>query len=356
MKRAATTFALTIALLIALDSIVAIVLSQAEAHRKIDSLVRYFEYGRSVPGKLDRWQNDPELPGNLFDIAWLSEMIAESAARHASEPPVPTIRSYGMSFVDNILEPAAERLDMPWDRHSGPGAPPNYTYALFREDRANRREGDIVVLGILSSSVPAMAALSNRSWAFEQPAPFTYPVFWPDDGGGLRRIEPLIDSAAAERALKDGGDKARAWNAQMAEIDAFYSLLSFGAPSMDRSPFVRLVRRSLATGHIGKTKAAILAHDTYPYAEVLRRMIVDFAATARADGQTPIVFLIQSRDGGDADLLEIAKPVLDAAEIPYLATEELADLSNAAIFRPDGHYVPDIDAMFAERFLEIVAR
>lgn len=353
MKRTLFTCALTAALLIALDGLVAIALTRAEASGQFTSLVRYFEYGRSVPGKLARWEDNPELPGNLYDNAWRSSMIAESTARF-TETTGPAIRSYGMSFVDHILTFAADGHDLQWDRHSGPGAPPNYTYALFEDDRANRRAGDIVVFGILSSSVPGMAALSNRTWAFEQPAPFTYPVYQLADGNGLRRIDPLVNSAAAQRALVGDSDAAEAWHRQLAEHDAFYAFASFGAPWLDRSPFVRLVRRSLATNHSNQTKAAIVAKNRYPHAEILQRMIAEFAATARLDGQIPIVMLIQSRDPADADLLAIAKPVLEQNNIPYLAAAEHFDLKNPANFVPDGHYTPDIDRMLSDRFLDLI--
>ena len=56
----------------------------------------------------------------------------------------------------------------------------------------------IVVLGFLSSSLHAMASLSNRTWSFEQPAPFTYPVFLPE-GAGLRAdLHPVADLAVPE--------------------------------------------------------------------------------------------------------------------------------------------------------------
>ena len=284
-------------------------------------------------------------------MAWRSDIQESSAARFAQEDPDsgPVIRSYGMSFVNNIISAALEQMpDVAWDNHAGPGAPPNFTYAVFQEDRANRRPGDIVVLGVLSSAIPAMAALSNRTFSFEQPAPFTYPVYWPSDTG-LRRVEPLVNSAEAQRALS-GTPAARAWADQLATEDAFYSPVTFGATRLDVSPFARLVRRSLARRHVTRTSADILTSNDYPYAEILRRMIVDFAQTARADGQIPLVLLIQSRDSADVDVAGLVRPVLEREGVAYLATVDHFDPKDPSGFVSDGHYTPEVDALFGAAF------
>ncbi|MEM6742400.1 MAG: hypothetical protein AAF676_01525 [Pseudomonadota bacterium] len=355
MKKTLSVFALTLGFLALMDLAVAGVLRLAEAQGRLGGLVQYFEYGRSVPGKLARWRARPGTRGNLFDVAWRSEIVAASTERFAKEPESigQVIRTYGMSFTSNILRPAAALSpQLTLDQHVGPSASPNFTYALFLDDRANRRPGDVAVLGVLSSGVPALAALSNRTWIFEQPAPFTYPVFRLQ-GDGLERIEPLIDSAAAERALTEDPDPA--WTRQLAQKDAFHGWANFGAPWLDVSPFARLVRRSLATAHVAEVEAEILAGESFPYEEVLRRILVAFAETAHADGQTPLVMLIQTRDPVDADLLALARPVLERHDIPYFATAEHVDPRDPSGFLGDGHYRPEIDRMFAERLREILA-
>jgi hypothetical protein len=318
----------------------------------------YFDYGRSVPGKMEHWLRSDGTPGGFYDVAWRPTIVATSAERFRGDPSGagPVIRSYGMSFVNNVLSAArALDADLAIDTHAGPAAPPNFTLALFEDDRHNRRPGDIAVFGVLSSSVPALAAMSNSTWLFEQPAPFTYPVYRPE-GEGLRRIDPLVESMEAQLALRSDPAAAAAWTAQLDAEDAFYSPVTFGAQMLDLSPFARLVRRSLAIGHIESTKREIIAGDLYPYAEVLRRMAVRFAEAARSDGQSPVVMLIQGRDRGDADLLAIMKATLDRHDIPYLATAEHFDPRNRAGFRPDGHYKPEIDRQFGVAFLALIER
>jgi hypothetical protein len=359
MQKTLKVFGTTLLLLIALDVMVGLTLGWAERTNRLGALVQYFEYGRSVPGKLARWEANPGTRGNLYDVAWRPDLLAHSRAKFLAETgtdiaaEAPVIRSYGMSFVNNIIRNAIDiRPDLVWDGHAGPGVPPNFTFAVFEDDRENRRAGDIAVLGILSSAIPALAAHTNSTWAFEQPAPFTYPIYRPGEEG-LLRIEPLVDSAADQRALRADAAARRAWYDQLARNDLFYSLQTFGLPWLDRSPFLRLVRRSLATAHIEDTKAAVLA-GAYPYREVLRRMIEDFARIARADGQYPIVMLIQTRDPRDPDVLDIARPVLQRADIPYLATVEHFDPRDPSGFLGDGHYTPEIDRLFARQFLELL--
>ncbi|MFV0293331.1 MAG: hypothetical protein ACK5II_08985 [Paracoccus sp. (in: a-proteobacteria)] len=358
MKKTAKMLGMILLFLVLLDMGVAAILRQAEMRGKMDSLVRYFDYGRSVPGKLAQWEARPNMPGNLSEVAWRSENLAISAAAFAKEPPEtgPVIRSYGMSFVARILRKAQEQNPgLKWDGHAGPGAPPNFTYAMFQEDRANRRKGDIVVLGILSSAVPAMAALSNRTIAFEQPAPFTYPIFRLD-GEGLKRVEPLVNSADEQRALENDPEARRKLTNQFATEDAFYSPITFGWTWLDSSPFARLVRRTWAMGHIAQVKNRILAGDEYPYAEVLERMIVDFARTAREDGQIPVVMAIQTRDALNVDIAALTVPILKREKIAYLATAELFDPKDPSGFLSDGHYKPEIDARFSVAFTKLLSK
>ena len=83
-------------------------------------------------------------------------------------------------------------------------------------------------------------------------------------------------------------------------------------------------------------------------------MVREFSRTAKADGQRPVVFLIQSRNPRDVDLLTLLKPTLDAEEADYLATAEFVDPSDPAAFLPDGHYKAERDQQFAEQFLAII--
>lgn len=351
MKRQAGIFGLTLLALLLIDGAVAVGLHSGLAPRAVE---RYFEYGRSVPGKLDRWIAQPALPDNLFDTAWVPAEMAKSQTAFAAEDPAdgPVLRSYGMSFSANILRAALQAdPSLRRDLHGGPAAPPNLAYEVFLRDRANRRPGDVVILSFLSSSVAAMASMSNRSWVFEQPAPLTYPIFLPDPETptGLLRLAPLVEGAADERGLQDDPAAARAWQAQLAAHDGFYTHAAFALPALDASPFARLVRRALAVGAVEDRKADIIADPArYPYPEVLNRMIVNFADIARADGQYPLIMLIQGRDPGDPDLWGITQDTLLRRDVPVLVTARNFDVTDPGNFRQDGHFAPAVDRHLGE--------
>lgn len=356
MRKTLGILGLTCLCVALLDLGVATFLGWAEPRGRFPSLVQYFEYGRSTPGKLARWEAGTDAMAGLYGVAWRPAIVTESTAAFAAEPDQtrPVIRGYGMSFVANILELAGEmRPGLRLDMHAGPQAPPNFVYALFEDDRPNRRPGDIAVLGVLSSSVPGMAALSNQTWAFEQPAPFTYPIYLPD-GEGLRRMDPVIETEAAHRALARDPALAATWAEQLAREDVFHGPVTYGARLFDRSPLCRLIRRSLAISSIQRVEERVRDGDIYPVADVLGRMVAAFARAARADGQRPVVALIQSRDPSDIDLLATLAPILEREGIPYLATAEHFDPRDPSGFAPDGHYVPEIDTRFARAFLRLI--
>ncbi len=357
MRSALKTAGLTLILLALLDVAVATALSWADRSGRFGSLVYFFEYGRSVPGKLERWEEQPNLIGNLYDIGWRSETVASSLADFTNEPAEsePRIRSYGMSFTLNIREQALQlRPDLAWEPHAGPAGSPNFTYALFQDDRANRRAGDIVVLGILSSVVPAMAAHSNQTRVFEQPAPLTFPIYQPDEMGGLLRLDPLVTTPAQHRALADDPVARAAWYDQLAQSDAYYSPITYGLPWLDVSPLARLARRALAQSHLDAVDADVMNGEVYPFETVLPLMVSEFAKTARSDGQIPVVILVQTNGPFDPDILALTKSTLEAEDIAYLATAEIFDPADRSGRVPDNHYTDEVDRMFAQEFIDML--
>ena len=332
-------------------------------HGAPQSLVRFFDYGRSVPGKLATWAARPEQPGNLRDVAWRDAMMRASAEGFAAEKAVTgterrVVRGYGMSFLNNILT-EAQKADpgLVIDLHAGPGAPVNATHAMFLDDRPNRRAGDVVVLGVLSDTLEGMFSLSNRTWVFEQPAPFTYPVFSPDPAGpGLIRTDPLVQSLADEDRLTTDPALAAAWEAQLAQGDRAHVAAAFRWPLLDASPLVRLLRRAQVMPELALRRRAAMAElsdPASPGAETLRRILAGFAAEARADGQVPVVALIQGNRPGP-DLGALFCPGLRAQGVTCFATAEVQDPRDPRAFLGDGHFRPEVDARLGAAFLAVL--
>lgn len=352
MARFFKTLLLTILLLAGIDVVVVGALFVADRQGKLTSLVRFFDYGRSVPGKHAVWMDTLGRADNPMEASWIDDVLAAEMTRPATsddQPPL-TIRSYGMSFSANIMR-AALNMDqtLNWDMHVAPAASPNFTYYAAQKDRPNRDAGDVAVMTFLSSSVPGMASLSNRTWNPEQPMPFTYPIYRAE-GGELLATPPIVNSLSDEMnpAFRES------WDRQLRSEDANYLRVSFALPILDASPFFRLARRAFSSRAETKAKQVMLSEGAFPIAETLQLMAVEFAQTAREDGQLPILFLIQGRNPQDVRLLDMLKPTLDAHSIPYMATVEHVDPSNPAHFRSDGHYAYVKDDIFAAAFLELI--
>lgn len=355
MRNALKTLLWTIGALMVFDLLVALVLmGPAPA-----SLKRFFDYGLSVPGKLAQWQDTPQMRGNLTEVAWLPALAAGSAEKFAHQDSSdPVLRGYGMSFTNHISKAAQEvSPTLELDLHSGPGAPPNFTFAAFQADRASRSPGDIVTLGVLSSTLPAMGSFSNRVWAFEQPAPFTYPIYTLDASGQLSPELPVIQSLSDELRRRTDPELNAAWEAQLKQHDRLYSPVAFAARWLDASPFARLVRRAWAIDAIGAREARVLSDptgDPYPFAEVLREMCREFAEQARADGLHPIVIAVQSRDPKDPVLEEILAPFLEEQGIPFLLTSRIVSARDPAAFLGDGHYSHEANLLFGAELAKLI--
>lgn len=350
MRRTARMIALTAACLAALDLAVAggLVLA-ARLGGPLEQLVVFFEYGRSVPGKIDRWARDGAGRGNLLEVGWIPQTVAHSTAGFAAEPGTPVLREYGMSFSRNVVaEAAALGLATPVDLHDGPGAAPNYVHQLFLEDRRNRRPGDVVVFAVLASALPNMLSLTARTGAFEQPAPMTFPIF-----GDGRTVEPLVRSLADEMAVRGDPAFAARWRAQLAAEDALYTPFAFAAQWLDVSPLARLTRRTLATSIISARKAEV--HRSGRAAASLRRVLRSFAETARADGQVPIVLLIQNESRHVVDLDAIAGATLRDAGVAFVDAADHMSPEDARSYEADGHFRPEVDRRIALGLIAAIA-
>lgn len=362
MQKRLPLIGLTLLMLIGLDILAATGIYVAgKLGGPFDKIVQYFDYGRSVPGKHKVWEENPNMPGNLYDVAWPRDILAQSAAQFAAAPADQSVaRTYGMSFLNDIMHAAQrQRPGLVIDKQAGPSATPNFVFSLYQDDKDNRRAGDVVILGILSSSLAPMTTFSNSSWLFEQPAPFTYPIYEMVDDE-LVRIDPLITTAQQHRTLRKDPALRAAWSKQRRAHDAYYSAITHGWVWADRSPFLRLVRRYAATYHIDQTRKALLGTGprdpgAFDYVTLFDGLFQSLAQSAEQEGTIPIVVLIQTR-GDKTDLKAALSPSLERLGIPYLATTDYYDIRDPKGFKPDGHYKDGPNGVFGRAMLETIDR
>lgn len=318
----------------------------------------YFEYGRSVEGKLARMIGaTDELTAPLAEAGWLDPQLWKKlnipAKRATGEDLLVAI--YGMSFSNHVGE-AMKEIDAKIGLRlvAGPAAPPNYAFAAYNLDRG-KHQADVAILGILASSVQAMRTISGLTWNFEAPPPFTYPRYFVENGK-LNAIWPKVLSLAQLRTFWQDKQKWNEFVSQMRENDQFFDSFLFNRNWLDNSAIVRLIRRAYAQRH--QMAQASRVHSSNGFnAEieipVLRAIVTDFAAKARSDRQLPIVLLISDR-GYEDHLFQALSPTLETALIPYVSTHNIAPATDIRNFVADGHFTHSANKLIAKAVLKLL--
>ncbi len=350
----------TTATLILLDAAIGFTFrTPADPLQAPSSLQAYFDYGRSIEGKLRREIGTrPENDAPILKAGWLAE-----ECRISTETPPGKLGFdiYGMSFSNRIAD-EMERLDpgLAGQRFSGPAAPPNHSYACFvRRFEAGEERAPIQILGILASSIQRMETISGLTTSFESPQPYTYPRYSLSPDGRLVPFMPSITSQNDLRAALAAPAKWRVFLGELEKNDVFYVPQIFQADAFDHSVLARMIRRAWGQRALRNRTAALRAADGFAGApsirSVLPAMIIDFAQKAGAAGQRPIVILIEDHGYGTA-LSVLARPTLLANQIEFIATSTIASPDDTGNFVADGHFVPAVDRKIARAVLNLLGR
>lgn len=317
------------------------------------SLERYFEYGRSVEGKLPRIVGPTdETTQPVAAAGWLNPDDWAAQPKIATQEDGVLLAVYGMSFAADLGEWLCahdDRLTMRFI--GGPAAPPNFVYAAYTMDRGHH-DADVAVFAIMASSLRGMMTLTGMTVNFEQPFPFTYPRYTVTDGV-LKAEWPRILSLPE---LRDAMAQPAEWDLfvdQLAEHDVYYSPLLFEGTLLDHSSIARMLRRAWAQRRNLQIIHSIHGPQGFdtsqPLVPALKRMVEKFAETCSADNILPIVYLVNDRGYGD-HLFELLQPLLEEKNIPYFSTHVFADPNNPASFIGDGHFTESANDRIGEAF------
>lgn len=314
-------------------------------------LAQYFDFGASIESKARRMVGDRE--ANTAPVA-LAGWIEPVPAAPARVPGRLDVAVYGQSFTFQVTGPMAE-MDpgLAVRTRGGPASPPSHGFALWEADR-RVAPADVAILGVLASSVRGVDAMTAATWQFESPPLYTYPRYRVDASGALAASEPLVRSLDGLREVLRDPARRRAWEAQLARDDAWYDPLTWRASWLDRSTFAKLLRRAWAQRNQRLRLARV--HDRRGFREdagsvrVLRALTGAFVDGCRRDGTLPVVLLLD--DAGYADhLSKLLGPELERRGAVWLGTHELADASDRANLRGDGHFVPEVNRRLAAALL-----
>ncbi len=349
------TLSWTFLCVVALDVALGTIFRYPDDNQREPTLLqRYFDYGRSVEGKLHRILGSSERDAAPIAYAgWLERTCTASIEPVAGRVGLTV---YGMSFSDHVGH-ELEALDpsMAVSFRSGPSASLNHSYTCFRMLHDARHDpNQVQVMGVLASSVDRMTTLTGMTTSFEAPMPYTYPRYRLADDGALLSEQPLITSPDQMR-------QPLVWAAferQLARDDAFYDPLLMRQNVADDSTLMRLLRRAYAQ-HAGATRRSEwtlsgtrsdASHDVGP---LMSALLIDFARRTRDEGKIPLVILFQDRPGID-DLYRSLGPALREAGVPFVSTHTIVPTTNPGNFLPDSHFTPAGDRLVAAHVLACI--
>lgn len=349
----------TLVWLAVLDVAVNLAFGSTTASDEPSALKRYFEYGRSVEGKLARMAAaNPTKGGQMLSAGWTTADVLRGLPSSPAPGDDMLMAVYGQSF-SLIAAKEAVRLrggGITLRGVGGPGAPPSHSYAGYKAD-APLRKADVVVFGVLSSAVANMGSLSGLIWMFENPAPFTFPRYRVV-AGQLVEEQPLLRSEAEFRvALKERSSAWQAFKEQLRRSDRGYDSATFDASLADASSIVRLMRRGwVAHRHAYEDGVYRQGEGFDPQSEdvqALKLIVQDLKRRTDARGEHLIVLLLHTR--GQADHLHAALGrTLDEASIDSISTHTLFSANDPTNFLPDGHYVESANRLLSEALLSHV--
>jgi hypothetical protein len=348
--------------LVLIDAMVNVLFHYPKDPRDVNPsyLQSYFDYGRSVEGKLQEMTR-PSLEASAPRVSggWYKSDKYRSLPTKASGKDKVLVALYGMSHTQCLWE-AIQKLDKRFEIRGfmAAGAPPNWSYAAYEFDRG-RHKADVVVLGILTDSVAPITATTGMTAFFDSSFPYTFPRY-SVERGNLQTAYPPFSDAKGYLDYYFNKGKWSGYRGWLARNDKYYDPILFEASFCDHSAFFRLLRRAYSEEEKARrlrevyTKAGF--NEKSEEVVVLRAIVAEFAKSARDDGIVPIVYVVNSKGTGDS-LFRILKPVLDAHHIPYLSTHVICPPDDPRVYLSENsHFTPAKDIELAKEMIKIIGR
>ncbi len=332
----------------------------ADPRAKAGALEQYFEYGRSIEGKLQRGIGKDDASTDLVALAgWITPDAWNDQPNTPEQPGGTLVSIYGMSFTIHAAY-GLKAIDPQYTLryYGGPAAPANHSYAAYLFDRP-RTKAPVVMLGILASSVRAIGTLTGQTWAFESPYAYTYPKFTLRPDGSLEETRPVIASVSELREALARPEQWTRYVGQLRAHDSYYNEFLFRSSPLDHSTVARLLRRGWSQHHNRAVSSRI--HDANGFnldceeIKVLRAIVTQFAQTARADGRLPILLLVNDQGYGD-HLFRALEPVLKQTSVPYVSTHSIAPADDLGNFVADGHFTSAANKRIAKELDQVIKR
>lgn len=323
-------------------------------------LQSYFDYGRSVEGKL-QWMTrpSPESSAPRVSGGWIKSDKYLSLPTKASGKNKVLLALYGMSHTQCLWE-AILKTDKRFliRGFMAAGAPPNWSYAAYEYDRG-RHKADVAIIGILTDTVPQITATTGMTAFFDSSFPYTFPRYTIKNNKLNVAYPPFYDSKSYIEYFYDQSkwNEYRKW---LSEHDKYYDAFLFQTSLLDHSAFFRLLRRAYSEREKSMRTKDVYNNRGFNEANeeiiILRAIVKAFADSARKDGIIPIVYVVNSKGSGD-HLYRALKPVFEANGIPYLSTHVICPPDDPHVYLAENsHFIPSKDMELAAAMIKIIER
>jgi hypothetical protein len=361
--RALVVSALWIALyLVLLDVGVNVLFAYPTDPRDINPtrLEQYFEYGRSVEGKLARMTRGADADSApILTAGWLdgARGIADVVEPDAAHRPVVTF--YGMSHAQLLAKEVAEQDRTLAIRNvTAPLGVPTWAFAAFGRDH-ERVRSDVVILTLMTNTIPLLSTTSGGTMYFDGAYPYTYPRYTVENGA-LKADPPPFTSLEGYREAFYDRSRWTAYLDWLARVDKYFDPLLFRGTALDKSALVRLLRRSYAITARGALIAQVYddARGFNPAAEevrVLDALLGEFGRLAREDGAVPLVFIVNNVNTGD-HAFRLLQPMLAKHGIAYLSSHQVVPPNDPRNYDATSHFVPEKNRELAQVMAQLIHR
>jgi hypothetical protein len=266
---------------------------------------------------------------------------------------------YGMSHI-KLLGEAISKLNRNFIIRdiTAPGAPPNWSFAAYQLDKT-RYQADVVILGIMTDSVPLISSTTGATSHFDMSYPYTFPRYFME-GTILHPIYPpfLKDDGYRDYFFNDTKwSEYRDW---LSKYDKYYDPILFRETVLDKSCLIRLLRRAYSETvrreRIKKVYASQGFNMKSEEIAVLQMLIKEFAQTVRANNSIPVIYIVNNLGRGD-HLYKALEPVLETNNIPYLSTHIICPPNDPRLFLSmNSHFIPSKDIELAQEMIRIIEK
>jgi hypothetical protein len=321
------------------------------------ALQLYFDYGRSIEGKLRTLiKPEDERSGPIVVAGWIDSSCRRTVPNVAGTLG---ISIFGNSFSGQLSN-SLRKLDpaVSIEEYLGPGAPPNHSYACFvKENSFGGDRHDVQIIGVTASTLPRMEQIWGVTTSFEYPQPFTFPRYRLGPDGNLIAHEPSVRSPDDLRRILSDREKWDDWLAELKANDYFYVHALIAEDPADRSTIARMVRRGFGQ-YVNRSRMAKLRRrdgrfDAPDIVNVLPKLIDSFAKLARASGKRPIVVLFEEY-GYDGVLMPLLSDTLARDRIEYVYSGNIVPANDLRNYASDGHFSPEANVKIAAALLKLI--